>query len=379
MTAIRPFHLSIPETALADLRKRIAMTRWPERETVNDWSQGTPLSALQDLMAYWAEGYDWRACEARLNGFGQYVTEIEGLDIHFLHVRSPHECAVPLILTHGWPGSVVEFVEVIGPLADPVAHGGKAEDAFHVIVPSLPGYGFSGKPVEPGWGVERIGRAWAELMGRLGYERWFAQGGDWGAIITTVMGGQAPQGLAGIHTNMPLARPTREDYADASADVQAAKEAGERYKRFDSGYSAIQSTKPQTIGYGLVDSPVALAGWIFEKMHGWTQNAGSPFDALSRDAILDNVMLYWLTASGASAARLYWESFAAIAQSDPVELPAGVTTFPAEITKAPRRWAERILRNLVYWNDAPRGGHFAAWEQPAIFVEEVRRCFALMR
>lgn len=379
MTDIRPLTLAIPDTQIEDLKRRIAMTRWPEAETVDDWSQGTPLEALKALVAYWMDDYDWRRCEARLNGFGQYLTEIDGLDIHFLHVRSPHVEAVPLILTHGWPGSVIEFMEVIGPLTDPVAHGGKAEDAFHVVVPSLPGYGFSGKPATNGWGVEKIGLAWAELMRRLGYTRWFAQGGDWGAIITTTMGGQAPEGLAGIHTNMPVARPTREDYAEPSAEVEAAKVAGEKYKIFDSGYSAIQSTRPQTIGYAQVDSPVALAGWIYEKMWSWTDNKGSPLDALSMDAILDNVMLYWLPANGASAARLYWESFGAIGKSGPVMLPAGVSTFPHEITKAPRKWAERILQNLVYWNDAPRGGHFAAWEQPQIFVEEVRKCFALMR
>ncbi len=379
MTDIRPLTLAIPDTQIEDLHRRIAMTRWPEAETVDDWSQGTPLAALKALVAYWADGYDWRRCEARLNGFGQYLTQIDGLDIHFLHVRSPHPEAVPLILTHGWPGSVIEFMEAIGPLTDPVAHGGKAEDAFHVVVPSLPGYGFSGRPAKVGWGVEKIGQAWAELMRRLGYTRWFAQGGDWGAIITTTMGGQAPEGLAGIHTNMPVARPTREDYADPSPEVAEAKAAGEKYKTFDSGYSAIQSTRPQTIGYALVDSPVALAGWIYEKMWSWTDNTGSPLDALSMDAILDNVMLYWLPANGASAARLYWESFGAIGKSGPVLLPAGVSTFPREITKAPRKWAERILQNLLYWNDAPHGGHFAAWEQPQIFVEEVRKCFALMR
>jgi pimeloyl-ACP methyl ester carboxylesterase len=346
---------------------------------VGDWSQGTPLAALRELVAYWGNGYDWRACEERLNHLGQYLTQINGLDIHFLHVRSSHAEAVPLILTHGWPGSVIEFMGVIGPLTDPVAHGGQAQDAFHVVVPSLPGYGFSGRPSNTGWGVERIGRAWAELMRRLGYTRWFAQGGDWGAIVTTVLGGQAPEGLAGIHTNMPVARPTAQDYEDPSPQVQAAREAGQRYKQFDSGYSAIQSTRPQTIGYGLVDSPVALAGWIYEKIWSWTDNQGSPLDALSMDKILDNVMLYWLPATGASAARLYWESFGAIAKSDPVLLPAGISTFPKEITKAPRQWAERILRNIVYWNDVARGGHFAAWEEPDLFVTELRACFALMR
>ena len=287
---------------------------------------------------------------------------------------------LPLILTHGWPGSVVEFMECIAPLADPVAHGGRAEDAFHVVVPSLPGYGFSAKPAATGWGVPKVGEAWAELMGRLGYTRWFAQGGDWGAIVTTVMGAQAPQGLAGIHTNMTIARPSAEDKADTSPDVLAALEAGARYNQWDSGYSKIQSTRPQTIGYGLVDSPVALAGWIYEKMWSWTDNQGAPEDALSRDAILDNIMLYWLTASGASAARMYWESFGTIGKGEfVVDLPAAVSMFPREITKAPRKWAERTLRNIVYWNDCDRGGHFAAWEEPDLFVAEVRKAFATMR
>lgn len=379
MNAITPFRLAVPESDLDDLRRRLAATRWPERETVADWSQGVPLEALRELVAYWAEGYDWRCCEARLNDFGQFTTEIDGLDIHFLHVRSPHEQAAPLILTHGWPGSVVEFMEVIAPLTDPVAHGGRAEDAFHVVVPSLPGYGFSGKPSGTGWGVERIGRAWAELMRRLGYARWFAQGGDWGGIVTTAMGGQAPEGLAGIHTNMPLARPSAEDRAVDSPEVRDALEAGRRYTKFDSGYAKVQSTRPQTIGYALVDSPVALAAWIYEKLAGWTDNPGSPLEVLSMDAVLDNVMLYWLPGAGASAARLYWESYGKIGQSGPVMLPAGVSTFPREITKAPREWAQQILRNIVYWNDCPRGGHFAAWEQPELFVSELRACFSLMR
>jgi epoxide hydrolase len=380
MTAIRPFTVAVPQDQIDDLHRRLDSARWPERETVDDWSQGVPLAALRKLVAYWREGYDWRACEARLNAFGQFVTEIDGLDIHFLHVRSPEAGAAPLILTHGWPGSVVEFLDSIGPLTDPVAHGGKAEDAFHVVVPSLPGYGFSGKPERHGWDVPKVGEAWAELMGRLGYERWFAQGGDWGAIVTTVMGAQAPAGLAGIHTNMPIARILPEDRSDTDPAVLAALEAGANYNTFDSGYSKIQSTRPQTIGYGLVDSPVGLAGWIYEKMWSWTDNAGVPEDALSRDTMLDNIMLYWLTASGASAARMYWQSFGTIGKGDfHVDLPAGISTFPREITKAPRKWAERTLRNIVYWNDCTRGGHFAAWEQPGLFVDELRKCFALMR
>ncbi len=379
MTAIRPFTLAIPQDQLDNLERRLAGVRWPERETVEDWSQGVPLAALQELTAYWREGYDWRACEARLNALGQFTTEIDGLGIHFLHARSPHPGAMPLILTHGWPGSVIEFLDCVGPLTDPVAHGGRVEDAFHVVIPSLPGYGFSDKPRATGWGVERIGRAWAELMLRLGYERWVAQGGDWGAIITTTMGWQAPQGLAGIHLNMPMARGTREDFIAPDPEEQKAIAAGMHYKKWESGYAAEQSTRPQTIGYALVDSPVALAAWIYEKMWGWTDNQGCPEDALSRDTILDNVMLYWLTGTGASAARLYWESFGAIGDALPVLLPTGISTFPKEIVKAPRKWAERSLRNIVYWRDTERGGHFAAWEQPELFVAELRKCFALMR
>lgn len=372
MDAIRPFHLDVPRDQLDDLAQRLDLTRWPERETVDDWSQGVPLSALQELLDHWRRTYDWRACEARLNTFGQYVTEIDGLDIHFLHVRSPHEHARPLILTHGWPGSVVEFLDAIPLLTDPTAHGGQAQDAFHVVVPSLPGYGFSGKPDRTGWNVARVAQAWAVLMDRLGYERWYAQGGDWGAIVTACIGAQAPKGLVGIHLNMPMARPTAEDRADPDTEVLAALNAGKHYMEWDSGYSKIQATRPQTIGYGLVDSPVALASWIYEKMWAWTDNAGRPEDALSRDTILDNIMLYWLAASGASAARMYWESFDAIGRTGEVGVPSAVSTFPREITKAPRKWAERLLRNIVYWHAAEKGGHFAAWEQPEIFAREVR-------
>ena len=380
MMQIRPFTIAIPQDGIDDLHARIDMARWPEKEPVDDWSQGVPLAALQDLVAYWRNGYDWRRCEARLNQFGQYLTEIDGLDIHFLHVRSPHAQAMPLVLTHGWPGSVVEFLDCIGPLTDPVAYGGRAEDAFHVVAPSLPGYGFSGKPTRTGWGVHKVGEAWAELMRRLGYDRWFAQGGDWGAIVTHVLGAQAPEGLLGIHCNMAIARILPGDREDKDPRVLEALEAGAHYNQWDSGYSKIQATRPQTIGYGLVDSPVGLAGWIYEKMWAWTDNRGKPEDALSRDTILDNITLYWLTASGASSARMYWESFGTIGKGDfKVDLPAAVSTFPREITKAPRQWAERTLRNIVYWNDCDRGGHFAAWEEPDLFVAEVRKAFALMR
>lgn len=378
MSAIRPFHLAVPQDQIADLQRRLDNIRWPEKETVDDWSQGTPLAVLRDIVAYWRDGYDWRVCEARLNGLGQFVTEIDGLDIHFLHVRSPHSGALPLILTHGWPGSVVEFLQVIGPFTDPVAHGGRAEDAFHVVIPSLPGFGFSAKPATTGWGVEAIARAWAELMERLGYDRWVAQGGDWGAFVTTAIGGQAPQGCIGIHLNLAIAGPTKEARSNPTAEDSHAFDRMQYYKQWDSGYSHQQGTRPQTVGYGLVDSPVAQAGWIYEKLHAWSDHDGSALDLFGRDAVLDNIMLYWLNAAGASAARLYWESFGKF-RPTPITLPAGVSAFPKEILPIPRSWAEQGLRNIVHWNELERGGHFAAWEQPAAFVDEVRGCFALIR
>lgn len=374
MTAIRPFQLAIEQAQLDELNTRIDLTRWPERETVDDWSQGTPLAALQDLVAYWRNGYDWRACEARLNDLGQFVTEIDGLDIHFIHVRSPHRGALPLVMTHGWPGSVIEFMGVVEQLTQP-------EDpllAFDLVLPSLPGFGFSGKPGATGWGVERIGRAWGQLMARLGYSRWVAQGGDWGSAVTTAIGVQKVEGCAGIHLNMPIGRPLPEDLANPSPAELKALGALKHYQDWDSGYSTQQRTRPQTVGYGLVDSPVGLAGWIFEKMWAWTDNAGSPFDALGRDQILDNIMLYWLPGTGASSARLYWESFGSFAPQE-IDLPVAVSAFPREILPTPRKWAERNYRNLVHWGEMDRGGHFAAWEQPDAFVAELRTAFAAMR
>ncbi len=374
MTQIRPFTLAIAQDQLDDLNARIDRARWPERETVTDWSQGVPLAELRDLVGYWRKGYDWRACEARLNGLGQHVTAIDGLDIHFLHVRSPHQDAMPLVITHGWPGSVIEFMGVIEALANPEDQS----QAFHVVAPSLPGFGFSGKPAAAGWGVERIARAWGELMTRLGYTRWVAQGGDWGSAVTNAIGVQKPAGCAGIHLNMPIARPIPEDLANPSPAELKALAALKHYQDWDSGYSTQQRTRPQTVGYGLVDSPVGLAGWIFEKMWAWTDNSGSPFDALSRDQILDNLMLYWLPATGASSARLYWESFAAFAPHE-IALPVAVSAFPKEILPTPRKWAERNFKNLVHWGEMEKGGHFAAWEQPELFVAELRTAFALMR
>ena len=372
MTEIREFHLDIPQAEIDRLYRKIDDARWPEAETVDDWSQGTPLAVLQELVEYWRTRYDWRRCEARLNAFGQHTTEIDGLDVHFLHVRSSREDAIPLLITHGWPGSVVEFLEAIPLLTEP-------DDglAFHVIAPSLPGYGFSGKPERTGWGVEKIGEAWVRLMQRLGYDRWVAQGGDWGSAVTTAIGAQAPAGCLGIHVNMPLGTPTEEDIASPSADELKALQALKHYQDWDSGYSKQQSTRPQTVGYGLVDSPVGLAAWILEKMWAWTDNGGSPYDALSKDQILNNIMVYWLSGTGASSARLYWESFSKFGEGT-VAIPAGASQYPKEIIPAPRKWAERRYTNLVYWNDVAQGGHFAAWEQPELFVQELQNCFTRM-
>jgi pimeloyl-ACP methyl ester carboxylesterase len=373
MSEITPFTLAIPQAQLDDLNTRLDLARWPEKEPVDDWSQGTPLSVLQDLVGYWRKGYDWRRCEARLNALGQYKTEIDGLEIHFLHVRSPHAGARPLIMTHGWPGSVIEFMGTIEALTNPA----DPADAFQLVLPSLPGYGFSGKPTTTGWGVEKIGRAWGVLMARLGYDRWFAQGGDWGSAVTTAIALQRVEGCAGIHINMPLGRPTEADLANPSPAELKALGALKHYQDWDSGYSTQQRTRPQTVGYGLVDSPVGLAGWILEKIWAWTDNQGSPFDALTRDQVLDNIMLYWLQGNGASSARLYWESFGSFAAQE-VALPVGASAFPKEILPCPRKWAERTYTNLVHWGDMEKGGHFAAWEQPEAFVSELRAAFGKM-
>jgi pimeloyl-ACP methyl ester carboxylesterase len=377
MSEIKPFTIAVPQSALVDLALRLDLTRWPEKEAVADWTQGAPLAEVRALAAYWRQGYDWRACEARLNALPQFTTVIDGLEIHFLHVRSAHADAMPLVLTHGWPGSVLEFMDAVPLLTDPVAHGGKAEDAFHLVIPALPGFGFSGKPEAAGWGVERIARAWGELMARLGYTRWFAQGGDWGSAVTSQIAAQKIAGCAGIHLNMAVASPLPEDMANPTPATLKALTAMKHYQEWDSGYSTQQKTRPQTVGYGLVDSPVGLLAWIFEKMWAWTDNKGSPYDCLTRDQILDNVMLYWLTASGASSARLYWEGFGNFVPQE-IDLPTGVSLFPREIFPTPREWL-RHIRQLVYWNELPAGGHFAAWEQPALFAQELRAAFALIR
>ncbi len=375
---IQPFRIEASDDALDDLQRRLRATRWPEAEPVDDWSQGIPLAYLQEVCGYWSEKYEWRDREARLNQSPQFKAMIDGLGIHFLQVRSSEASALPLLMTHGWPGSIVEFQKVIGPLSDPVAHGGNARDAFHVICPSLPGYGFSDKPTRKGWGIEKIGGAWAKLMAKLGYSRYVAQGGDWGSMVTTAVGIQDPDHCLGIHLNMPVATPDPETMSDLTADEQATLASLQHYSRWDSGYSKQQSTRPQTLGYGLVDSPAGQAGWILEKFWAWTDCDGHPENVLSRDELLDNVMLYWLPGTGASSARLYWESFGQPALSE-VQVPTGCSIFPKEIIRSSRRWAEKRFKNIVYWNQLERGGHFAAFEQPEIFVGELRNCFRELR
>lgn len=374
MSEIIPFEIHISDEEIADLKQRLANTRWANAETVDDWEQGIPLAYMQEVCDYWQNQYDWRDREAKLNRFPQWKTNIEGLDIHFIHVKSPEANATPLVMTHGWPGSVVEFQKVIGPLSDPVAHGGRSEDAFHVVCPSLPGYGFSDKPTETGWGVGRIADAWAELMARLGYDEYVAQGGDWGSMVTTCIGGQDPSHCQGIHLNMAIAPPTEDTMDDLTELEQSALAGMQHYQEKDSGYSKQQSTRPQSLGYGLVDSPSGQAAWILEKFWSWTDCDGHPENALTRDEMLDNVMLYWWPATGASSARLYWESFNSPPMLE-VEVPVGVSVFPHEIFKASRRWCEARYKQLAYYNALDKGGHFAAFEQPETFVEEVRAAF----
>ena len=375
---IRPFKIAATDAQLDDLRRRLQATRWPEPETVDDWTQGTPLAYVQEVCGYWAEKYDWRAREARLNEFDQFKTPIDGLDIHFAHVRSPHANAKPLVITHGWPGSIVEFTKVIGPLTDPPAHGGDAKDAFHVVCPSLPGFGFSAKPTTTGWGLEKIARAWSELMQRLGYERYFAQGGDWGSMVTTWIGIQDTEHCEGIHVNMPIAPPDPETLNDLTEAEKSAMAGMQHYQQWDSGYSKQQSTRPQSLGYGLVDSPAGQAAWILEKFWAWTDCNGHPENVLTRDELLDNIMLYWLPAAGASSARIYWESFNSPGL-DPVSVPMGASIFPKEIFRSSKRWIEKRFKNVVHYNELASGGHFAAFEQPDVFVDELRTCFGKLR
>ncbi len=392
-TAIRPFHIEVPEAQLDELRRRIEATRWPSEELVADRSQGVPLATLQALARHWATDYSWREVEARLNALPQFTTEIDGVDIHFIHVRSRHEDAMPLIMTHGWPGSVIELLDTVGPLTDPTAHGGSPDDAFHLVLPSLPGYGFSAAPTELGWDSGRIARAWAELMDRLGYTRYVAQGGDVGADVTDAMGRQGPAGLAGIHVNLLGAALGIKDHLPAESEQErAALAAVTAFTTDGFGYFLEQSTRPQTIGYSLLDSPVGLAAWMLDHdTDGLLKISRAfverePVGNLARDTILDNITLYWLTGTGASAARWYWEfgRFLAAAGASgqappPAVVPVGFTTFPGEIWAAPRSWVEAVYPGLAYFGEADRGGHFPAWEEPELFAGEVRAAFRSLR
>jgi len=374
--AVAEFKLSIPAGALEDLRARLGATRWPEKETVDDWSEGVPLANMKALAEYWRSGYDMHRLERRLNAVPQYRTKIDGLGIHFLHLPSKHPNALPIILTHGWPGSIIEFLKVIGPLTDPTAHGGKAEDAFHVVVPALPGYGFSDKPAERGWGLPRIARAWAVLMNRLGYASYVAQGGDWGAGVTTWMAKQHVEGVKAIHLNLPILFPPPIE-GEPSAEEKAAIAKLMAFADNGAGYAKLQSTRPQTIGYSLADSPVGQAAWIYEKLTQWSDPNDAP--ALSRDEMLDNIMLYRLSDTGASSARLYFESYATDFSTQKLDIPVGVSVFPGELYRPLKIWGERTYSKLFYWNEVAAGGHFAAFEQPDIFVAELRKCFAQQR
>ena len=373
--AIRDFRIAIPDADLDDLRRRLRTTRWPEKEVVEDWSQGAPLAYVKEVCDYWATNFDWRAWEAKLNAWPQFKTEIDGVDIHFFHVRSPHDNARPLVITHGWPGSQIEFHKVIDPLVNPTAHGGKPEDAFHVVAPSLPGYGFSGKPTAPGWGIEKIADTWAILMARLGYNRYFAQGGDWGSAVTGCLGPQDPDHCAGIHMNLITARPTSME--DLTAQEQSALAAFKHYQDWDSGYSKQQATRPQTVAYGLADSPSGQCAWILEKFWAWTDCDGHPENILTKDEMLADISIYWLTNSAASSARLYWQSFGSL-RGGAVNTPMGGAIYPKEIMRTSRRWAEGRFKNIVHWSEHAKGGHFAAFEQPEAFVADLRACFGKM-
>jgi pimeloyl-ACP methyl ester carboxylesterase len=380
MKAVTPFEVHVPEAALDDLKRRLAKTRWPNKEPVADWSQGVPLAKAQALVEYWRTHYDWRRVERSLNALPQFRTQLDGLGIHFIRVRSKHPDALPVIITHGWPGSVIEFLQVIGPLVDPTAHGGEPHDAFHVVVPSLPGFGFSDKPTEPGWRLPRIAQAWAVLMQRLGYTRYVAQGGDWGAGVTSWMAKQQPSGLAAIHLNLPiLFPPPPAPPGGYAAAEQAALGQLRKYASDGSAYASIQGTRPQTLGYGIADSPVGQGMWIYEKFKEWTDNHGNPEDALGIDAMLDDISLYWFTDTAASSARLYFESFQKDFVQMPLDIPVAVSIFKGDMFTPPKVWGERTYSKLFYWNEVPKGGHFAAFEQPTLFVAELRKSFAQFR
>ena len=376
--AVADFKLYVPAGAIDDLKTRLAMTRWADKETVGDWSQGVPLEKMKALADYWRSTYDMHRLEQRLNAFPQFRTQIDGLGIHFLHLRSKHPNALPIIITHGWPGSIVEFLKVIGPLTDPTAHGGRVEDAFHVVVPSLPGFGFSDKPAERGWGLPRIAKAWAVLMARLGYASYVAQGGDWGAGVTTWMAKQHVAGLKAVHLNLPILFPPPLE-GEPSPEEKSALAKLVAYGDSGSGYARIQGTRPQTIGYGLSDSPVGQAAWIYEKLAQWSDPNDGPHHELTRNEILDNIMLYWLSNTGASSARLYFESFASDFSTQKLDTPVAVSVFPAELYQPLKVWGQRVYSKLYYWNNVARGGHFAAFEQPELFVAELRKSFVRFR
>jgi pimeloyl-ACP methyl ester carboxylesterase len=377
VTEIKPFEVRVGDDEIADLRDRLARTRWPDAETVDDWSQGVPLAYLRDLCAWWADGYDFGLAD-RVNAFPQVTVPIDGLAIHAVHVRSPEPDALPLVVSHGWPGSIVEFLDVLGPLADPRARGGDPADAFHVVAPSLPGYAWSEAPSRPGWGVERIARTWDALMDALGYDRYGAQGGDWGAAVTGALGQGAFPRVLGVHVTMPMVGPDRTTFDDLTPDEQHALDAMAEHRTTGAGYSTQQSTRPQTLGYGLTDSPAGQCAWILEKLWAWTDNQGAPTNALTRQQILDDVSTYWFTGTATSSARLYWESFTA-RDRDPISVPSGISIFPGEIYRPSQRWAERRYTDLRWYDRLDRGGHFAAWEQPELFVDQVRGFFRLLR
>lgn len=373
---IRPFTIDVSDEVLDDLRRRLHATRWPDAELVDDWSQGIRLAYVREVCRYWADDYDWRAREAALNRFDQFVTEIDGVDIHVVHQRSSNPGAIPLLITHGWPGSIVEFHKVIEPLSDPGAHGGDPADAFHVIAPSLPGYGFSGKPTETGWGIEKIADVWAELMTRLGYDRFVAQGGDWGSAVTHQVAARHPDRCIAAHMTLAMAARPKSEPTDP--DELRALERAVEYQQVDSGYSKQQSTRPQTLGYGLADSPSGQAAWIIEKFWKWTDCQGHPENVLTRDEMLDNVMLYWVTNSATSSARLYWESFGGGRSAD-VTIPVGFSVYPQEIVPPVRKWVEQTFPDIRHWAEHDRGGHFAAFEVPETFVADLRTCFRQFR
>ena len=379
--AVSPFSISLAQAAIDDLKRRLASTRYPERETVGDWTQGVPLDKARSLIEYWRDRYDWRRFEARANSFPHFRTRIDGIGIHFIHARSSHANALPIIFTHGWPGSFVEFLDIIGPLTEPTRFGGSADDAFHVVVPSLPGFAFSDKPSETGWDVERIAKAWATLMERLGYQRWVAQGGDWGSGVTHTLAHLRPPGLIAAHVNWPFVFPPKQPENPGPAEKRAFERAA-WFLGEQSGYFREQSTRPQTIGYAVADSAAGQALWIYEKFQAWTDNHGNPEDALSLDAMLDDISLYWFTNTAASSARIYWENTqrgrASFSQGR-IELPMAASIFPREIFCPPKEWAQALWPNLFYWNELDKGGHFAAFEQPKLFAAEMRNAFRSQR